>query len=319
MIKKIFITGASGFIGRNVVARLKDKYELTLLLLPGEPATGLSDQNIVRGDVTRLNSLSRLIKGHDTVIHMAGAVGYQSWRKTLSINVDGTRNVMRKAIKAGVIRFIHMSSVSVYGRVPDLRISEDQPYKKIRDPYGDTKLEAEQLIWKLAEKNRIDLTVLRPTAVYGEGDNKFLPTLTENLKSGKFRIMGDGNQSVDLVNVKDVTEAVYLSLLRPESIGQVYNIANENNPSWNEFLKAVSEELDIPYSKRHISYKLAYRVAGLMEFLSVFNNKDPKISRYAVRMIGREYDYSIQKARDELGFEPSVDLITGIRESIRHQ
>ena len=237
----------------------------------------------------------------------------------MSINVDGTRNVMKKAIKAGVIRFIYMSSVSVYGRVPDTLITEEHPYKKIRDPYGDTKLEAEQLIWKLAEKNRIDLTVLRPTAVYGEGDNKFLPQLTENIGSGKFRMIGDGNHTVDLVNVKDVAEAVYLTLLRPESIGQVYNIANEENPTWNKFLKAVSEEMDIPYDQRYISYKLAYRIAGLMEFLSVFRNKPPKLSRYAVRMIGRQYDYSIQKARDELGFEPSVDLITGIRESISKQ
>ncbi len=319
MIKKIFITGGSGFIGRNVVKRLKDKYELTLLLLPDEPSTGFGDLNIVRGDITRPNSLSGLIEGHDTVIHMAGAVGYQSWRNTLSTNVDGTRNVIKKAVRAGVIRFIYMSSVSVYGRIPDLKITEEQPYKKIRDPYGDTKLEAEQLVRKYAEKNRIDLTILRPTAVYGEGDNKFLPQLTENIKSGKFRIMGDGTQSVDLVNVKDVAEAVYLTLLRPESIGQVYNIANENNPSWNEFLKTVSKELDIPYKQRIISYKLAYRIAGLMELLSIFRNKPPKLSRYAVRLVGKQYDYSIQKAKDELGFEPSVDLLDGIRESIKNQ
>ena len=119
----------------------------------------------------------------------------------MSINVDGSRNVIRAAVKAGIIRFIHMSSVSVYGRIPDIRISEDQPFKKIRDPYGDTKIDAEQQIRKYAEKNRIDLTVLRPTAVYGEGDRKFLPTLVENLRSGRFRMMGDGSHSVDLVNV----------------------------------------------------------------------------------------------------------------------
>lgn len=297
--------------------RLKENYQLTLLLLPGEPATGFGKMNIARGDVTRPSSLAGLIDGHDTVVHMAGSVGYQSWRNCLSINVDGTRNVLRKAVKAGVIRFVHMSSASVYGRVPDTTITEKQEYKKIGDPYGDTKIQAEQLAWKYAEKHHIDLTVLRPTAVYGEGDKKFLPSLIENLQTGKFRMMGDGSHSVDLVHVRDVAEAVYLSLLRPESAGQAYNIANENNPSWNEFLKAVSRELDISYKERYISYKLAYRVAALMEFFSLFSPRPPRLSRYAVRLVGRQYSYSIEKARKELGFEPSVGLIEGICESIR--
>jgi len=317
MIKKIFVTGASGFIGRNVVKRLKDNYELTLLLPPEESSIGLGDQNIVRGDITRSRSLAGLIKGHDTVIHMAGAVGHQSWRNCLSINVDGSRNVIRQAAKAGVIRFIHMSSVSVYGRIPEIKITEDQPLKKIRDPYGDSKIIAENLVRRYAEKNRIDLTVLRPTAVYGEGDNKFLPKLIENLKTGKFRIMGDGSQEVDLVNVVDVAEAVYLSLLRPESIGQTYNIANVKNPSWNRFLREISAELELPYNNKHISYKMAYRVAGLMEFFSVFSNKPPRLSRYTVRLVGKQYNYSIEKASKELGFEPSIKLLEGMKECIK--
>lgn len=317
MIKKIFITGGTGFIGRNVVSRLKDNYELTLLLLPDEPAEGLKDLNIVRGDITRHKSLRGLIEGHDTVIHMAGAVGYQNWKNCMSINVDGSRNIIRQSVRNGVIRFIHMSSVSVYGRIPDLLIREDQPFKKIRDPYGDTKIEAEKVIRKHAEKNRIDLTVLRPTAVYGKGDKRFLPKLVENLQSGKFRMMGKGSHPVDLVNVEDVSEAVYLSLIKPESIGQTYNIANPDNPPWNEFLAGICTELDVRFQKRYISYKLAIRVSALMEFFSIFSNRDPRLSRYAVRLVGRQYDYSIEKARDELGFKPSVGLMEGIKQCIR--
>jgi nucleoside-diphosphate-sugar epimerase len=317
MVKKIFLTGASGFIGRNVIKRLKDNYQLTLLLLPDESIAGLGDMNIVRGDITRQRSLSGLMNGHDTVIHIAGSVGYQSWRNCLSINVDGTRNVLKQAVKAGVIRFIHMSSISVYGRVPDIRITEEQPYKKIQDPYGDTKITAEQLVKKFAEKHRIDLTILRPTAVYGEGDSKFLPGLVQNLNTGKFRMIGDGNHSVDLVHVRDVAESVYLVLHNQESIGQAYNIANENNPSWSVFLKAICSELGIPSPDRNISYKQAYMLAGFMEFFSKFSRRPPRLSRYAVRLVGRQYNYSIEKARNELGYEPSLDLLEGFRQSVR--
>jgi nucleoside-diphosphate-sugar epimerase len=132
-------------------------------------------------------------------------------------------------------------------------------------------------------------------------------------------MMGDGTHSVDLVNVADVADAVYLSLLRPESVGQTYNIANENNPSWNEFLAAVADELDLPFTERYVPYKMAYRAAGLMEFLSSFRSRQPRLSRYAVRLVGRQYDYSIEKARKELGFEPSIGLLDGIRQAIRNQ
>ena len=317
MVKKIFLTGASGFIGRAVAKRLKENHKLTLLMSPEESIAGLGDQNIVHGDITRPRSLSGLIDGHDTVIHMAESVGYQSWRNCLSINVDGTRNILRQAVKAGVIRFIHMSSVSVYGRVPGIKIMEEQPFKKIQDPYGDTKIAAEQLVRKYAERHRLDLTVLRPTEVYGEGDNKFLPKLVSNLKTEKFRLTGDGNHSVDLIHVSDVVESVYLALRKQESVGQTYNIANDNNPTWNKFLNAACDEMDIAPTDRYISYKLAYLMAGFMEFFSNFSRKSPRLTKYAIRQAGRQYDYSIEKARSELGYEPSIDLLEGIRQSIR--
>lgn len=317
MVRKIFLTGASGFIGRAVTEKLRDQYELTLLLLPEEPATGFEGLNIVRGDITSPKSLRGMMNGHDTVVHMAGAVGYQSWRNCLLINVDGTRNVIRQAVRAGVIRFVHMSSVSVYGRVPDILITEEQPLKKIGDCYGDTKVEGEELVRRYAGKHRIDLTVLRPTAVYGKGDNKFLPGLLKNLRTGGFRMIGDGRHTVDLVNVADVAEAVSLVLANPESAGHTYNIANEKNPAWKEFLDVVCSETDIDWKEQYLSFKLAFRIGFLMEVLSGISGKAPRLSRYAVRLVGRQYRYSIEKARSELGFNPSVGLIEGIRECLK--
>jgi len=72
--------------------------------------------------------------------------------------------------------------------------------------------------------------------------------------------------------------------------------------------------MEIPYSERYISYKFAYRLAGLMEFIFKFSYKDPRLSRDAIRQVGRQYDYSIEKARQELGYEPSISLIDGIRQ-----
>ena len=97
MVKNIFLTGASGFTGRAVVKRLKENHKLTLLMLPEESIAGLGDQNIVHGDITQPRSLKGLIDGHDTVIHIAGSIGYRSWRECLCINLDGSRNIIKKS------------------------------------------------------------------------------------------------------------------------------------------------------------------------------------------------------------------------------
>jgi nucleoside-diphosphate-sugar epimerase len=318
MSKQIFITGASGFIGKAVVSRLrKEDYQLSLLYLPGERVGRFKDLNIIRGDITNPDTLAGKLSGHDTLIHIAGSVGFQTWKNCRLINIEGTRNILREAAVSGIRRVIHMSSVSVYGRVPNIAITEKQPFKKIGDPYGDTKIEAEYRVRQMAEENSMAFTILRPTAVYGQGDNKFLPKLMENLKSGKFKMMGDGNHSVDLVNVIDVAESVSLVLKKDISNGQTYNIANEQNPTWNEFLKVVTEELNISCRSSYISYHLAYLISGLMEGISKITGKPPRLSRYAVRLVGRQYDYVIEKARKELGFNPSVDLLDGIRTCIR--
>lgn len=315
---KVFITGATGFIGKAVVKNLiKDKHSVTELLLPQEDERLAGGSAFVRGDVTQRESLAGKMKGHDAVIHLAGAVGYQSWKNCRNINIHGARNVVDEAVHSGVRRFIHMSSVSVYGRVPNVLIGEDFPHRKIGDPYGDTKIDAENIIHEVALGGALDVTIIRPTAVYGEGDDKFLPKLIENLKSGKFRIVGSGEHSVDLINVSDIADFVLLVLKEPKSIGKTYNLANLENPSWNEMLQAISSELGIPMPEKHLPYQLAYAFGGVMEFLSFFSRKPPRLNRYSIRLIGQPYHYSTDRARQEMGFTPRIKLLDGVSDCLK--
>jgi len=315
---KVFITGGSGFIGKAVLKNLlSQKHTVTAFLLPKEPSELVPGTSVARGDLTDPESIQGILDGHDAVIHLAGLVGFQSWKDCILINQQGTRNIVEETKKAGVKRFIHMSSVSVYGRVPDVEIDEDFPYKKIRDPYGDTKIEGEKLVRKLMEDGDTHVTIIRPTAVYGPGDKKFLPKLVENLRSGKFKMIGSGEHSVDLVHVQDVADFVVHLLENERSYGRVYNIANPDNPSWNEFLKMATTELDIPVPEGHLPYHLAFLAAYVMEVISKISSKSPRLSRYAVRLVGRQYHYNIHRMKEELGFIPSVKLLEGMRDCIR--
>jgi len=313
----VFVTGASGFIGQSIVKKLlQGGYSVTALLLPQEPQSLAAGTTIVRGDVTRPETLAGKIKGTDAIIHLAGVVGFQTWKNCLAINRDGTANIAREAMSSGVRRFIHMSSVSVYGRTPHVPIREDFPLKKIGDPYGDTKIDGENILREPEGQGKLDLTIIRPTVVYGPGESKFLPTLLDNLRGGKFRIIGDGEQPVDLIHIDDLAAFVLRVIQEPRTIGRTYNMTNLNNPSWNEMVKMLCSELGIPAPRKHIPYKTAYRVARISEAISGLTGKPPRLSRYSVRLVGRPYHYLVDAARQELDFTPSIDLMTGLRECL---
>jgi nucleoside-diphosphate-sugar epimerase len=175
---RVFVTGASGFIGRRLVPALRRRgHEPTALLLPHEPEAAASGARVARGDVTDPASLAGLLDGQDAVCHLAGAVGYgQTFAVCNRVNRDGTAHVAAAAARAGARRLVHMSSVSVYGRVPDVAIDEDFPLRKIGDPYGDTKIDAERILAAHRDAGALDVTILRPTVIYGRATTSSCPS-----------------------------------------------------------------------------------------------------------------------------------------------
>jgi len=313
--KDVFVTGATGFVGQAVAGRLAAAgHRVTALLLPQEDARTAPGCRVVRGDITRPETLAGRIAHHDAVVHLAGAVGYgQAWDTCVRLNREGTRNVADEALRCGVRRFVHMSSVSVYGRVSGVPIREDAPLRKIGDPYGDTKIDSERLLEERARTRGLELTVVRPTVIYGPGDRLFLPKVIENLRSGGARVIGPGTNRVDLVHVGDVAEFVCRVLQAPGTRGRAYNLTHPDNPTWQAFLAEVASLLHVPVPEKHLPYRAALAVAGVMEAASFFTGKPPRLTRYAVRNVGRPYLYSTDRMREELGFQPAVETLEGIR------
>ena len=122
---------------------------------------------------------------------------------------------------------------------------------------------------------------------------------------------------MDLINVSDVADFILLVLREDKSIGSVYNLANPDNPTWNDMLKAVTSDLGIPMPTKHISYIVAYAAAGMMELISKFSKKSPRLTRFAIRLIGQQYNYVIDRMKQELGFTPAIGLLDGMRECLK--
>jgi nucleoside-diphosphate-sugar epimerase len=314
---KTLVTGATGFVGRCLVEHLaRAGHDVSLLVLPHESQRAPNVARVFLGDLCEETSLARAVEGQDAVVHLAGAVGYgQTWANCRAINVEGTRNLARAALAAGVRRLVHMSSVAVYGRVSGVLLAEDSPRRKIGDPYRDTKVEAEELLQELASQGKLDLTIVRPTVIYGPGDDKFLPRLVENLRSGRARVIGRGDNGVDLTHVDDVVTFIALALADVRSIGGVFNLTAPTDMTWTELVALVSNKLDLAPPSRRLPYGTALMVAALMELVGRLTRTPPRLTRYAVRVIGRQYYYPITRAR-ALGFTPKIDLAQGITRAL---
>jgi 2-alkyl-3-oxoalkanoate reductase len=314
---RVLVTGAGGFVGRAVSKRLMQAgWTVRALLLPNEDTEVPEGVEVVRGDITKPETLPAAFADCATAIHLAAITGYGvPWEACKRVNIDGTRNVAEAAMAAGVEHLVHMSSVAVYGRVPEVVLDESAAHRSINDPYGDTKIAAEVIV-REAEAKGLGLTILRPTVIYGPGDRLFLPKLMDNVRTGRARVIGPGAHPVDLVHVADVADFIVLVLREPAARGQAYNLNHPQNPTWRRMLEIVGEEIGKPAPTGTLPYPGAFLLAGLMELRSRVTGKEPRLTRYAVRVIGRQYRYPTTQAQ-ALGFQPKVSLEDGIRSCIQ--
>jgi nucleoside-diphosphate-sugar epimerase len=126
-------------------------------------------------------------------------------------------------------------------------------------------------------------------------------------------MVGDGTQRVDLVHVDDLSRLLLRALEEPRAIGRAYNVTNPDNPSWNELLEAVEGELGVRTPVRHLPHALAFALAGLLELASAVTGTEPRLTRYSVRVMGKNYNYVADAAQSDIGFGDSIALPEGGR------
>jgi dihydroflavonol-4-reductase len=256
----ILVTGASGFLGRHVLARLEG-HALRLLVLPDDPA--LSEMNkraeVIVGDVTQPQSLRPALEDVTQVVHLAGYVNGGRGPATtfMEVNAQGTANLAQAAAQARVKHFIYPSSITVYGYVHDA----DEAAPMVSTPgYPASKIEAE---WNLRELLPAQVTVLRMPLLLGAGDTGFLcPVLRSFRQAGRTVIVGSGQVSWSVLAATDAAEAIALCLAKPETRGRTYNVVGQTIIS-GTLLRAIgmgancTRETRLPYLAAWASATLA--------------------------------------------------------------
>jgi nucleoside-diphosphate-sugar epimerase len=313
---KILVTGGSGFLASHLIPALRRSgHAVRALVMPSEAPDWLEDDVEVHpGDVRLPDTLAPAMRQVDGVFHLAAAIGVRRpLREYHAVNVTGTENVCRAALAAGVTRLVHVSSTSVYKQGLGAPAREDFALEPLPDPYPMTKAAGERLVQRMIAEDRLPASIVRTSTIYGPGDHLNFGRIAERLLSHRSIVIGSGRNRVPFTNVDDVVRGLLLVLEHERAEGQIYNISDDGSQTQEELLRAIAEELGARVPQIHVPYGVLYSAAFVAERLAhVMRSPHPIVTRFGVALYGADNRVAIDKARDELGYEPQVPLRRGV-------
>ncbi len=313
---KVLVTGASGFLGVHTVRRLiADGYFVRAFVRKLSHIETLEKLGveIFLGDIRDYDSFDKAVKGMDVIVHLAAETsGNPNFSEQVTVN--GTRNLIDLAKKHGTKKVVYMSSMSVYDTVhaKDGEVfTEDsklEPNPKRRGPYAYSKKEAEDLVLKILNDTQPSWTVLRPAMIFGPGTDMFFGSIGVSVANKFIIVFGKGKDKIRLVNVKDVVEAITLSIEQPNSNGKIYNIVHDEMISKKEYL----DKFFCPnVGKRkliYFPYYLLLLCTMIQEVGFKIIKKKPFLTRYRLMASQREITFSTEAIRKDLLWHPSESI-----------
>lgn len=315
---RILVTGATGFIGSNLVKVLIQKgYDVRVLVPEAEKEKVFSHTDIFVGDIADSDSLQNIQKDIRIVIHCAGILG--KWGSGESdlyrVNVEGTENLLKQCSFTELDKIIHLSAGGVSGPVAGGMVDETYPCNPATE-YEKTKLTGEQRALELAEQLDLPLTVVRPTFTYGPGD-PHKTGLFRAVKKGKFAFIGDGMSVNHPVFIDDLINGIFLALEKGKN-RQIYIIGGERPVTKKELVHTIADTLGVKRPGIYIPRWIADLAAPLLEMTGRIIGFEPVLTKSRVMMMGDNFGYSIKKAQSELGYNPIVSLKDGIEKTVRY-
>lgn len=325
---RTLITGAPGWLGNRLVEALVtddplhqfDGYPqraVRCLVLPSFalPPSIRERIEVVRGDVRDRASLDRAMVGVETVIHLVGVIHPKRVREFYEINTQGTENVLEAAIGAGVRRLISISSNSPAGTnrsASELFREEDPP--RPYQHYGKSKLLAEQAVLAAVRERRIEAVILRPCWFYGPGQPARQTRFFQMIQNGRPIVFGDGQNLRSLSYLDNTIQGILLAERKPGANGQIYWLADQRPYRTIEIYQTVAELLGVSLRPRFVP-ALVSRICELADRLV----QSVGLYQQEIHVAGEMTKHiacAIDKAKQELGYQPTVELREGMRRSI---
>ncbi len=283
----IFITGSTGYVGRHLIPELiKNKYKLRCLVRKTSNVGYLKKYKnieIVYGDITDKNSLSKTLKDIKVVIHLAAVISSSNKKLLYKVNYEGCKNLLEGCKKNKIKRIIVISSMAAA--------------KKHLDDYGKSKLMADELFLN----SNLDFTILRPTLIYGK-DSESLKRVTNFIRKIPLitPIIGNGNYKIQPVHINDVIYSIIKCIDNKKSIGKIYEILGREDLTFSQFIDTLTEKMKMRKFKIYIPINLCLYVISTAKFLY------PKfpINKSMILSINKSSTGNINNAVKDLNYNP---------------
>ena len=324
------VTGGTGFLGRHLVARLLAAGRpVTVLARRADPALVARGVRFITASLDDAPAVAAACAGHATVFHTAAKVGvWGRYADFFRTNVLGTRALLAGCRAHGVARLVYTSTPSVvYNGQALANADESLPLTtSCPSPYPLTKAIAERevLAANSAAPSGLRTIALRPHLIWGVGDPHLVPRVLARARAGRLRIIGDGTNRVDLVNVANAVDAHLaaeqtLSSSQPSTAcGRPYFITNGEPVLLWEWINQLLTALGEPPVTRRLSLSTAFALGAVCETLwrVLPVTTEPPMTRFIAAELAKDHWFNLAAARRDLGYEPRVSMAAGTAELI---
>jgi nucleoside-diphosphate-sugar epimerase len=320
---RYLITGASGFIGGHVAEACGTRGEAISAILRPTSDRALLDRmgaTLYKGDLTDEAILRQAVGQADVIVNCAAHVGDSgALEEYRPINVDGLRRLLEACKGQQVRRFVHMSTLGVYETRDHHGTDEKEllPEQHL-DAYTQTKVEADRLALEYQRKDGVPVVVLRPGFVYGPRDRTVLPRILERLAAGRFNYLGGDQSILNCVYVGNVVDAVFLAVEKPGAVGHAYNLTDGERITKQRFIDAICDGMGYTKPRQVLPRWLIGIVTGMIgrQIKRRGINGPGWLTHAQYKFLLLNLDFSIEKARRELGYGPRVSFDQGMRHTM---
>jgi nucleoside-diphosphate-sugar epimerase/2-polyprenyl-3-methyl-5-hydroxy-6-metoxy-1,4-benzoquinol methylase len=314
----IFITGGTGFIGSQLAVKcIEDGHVVKILGQENTPAEAgnrilveAKGGEVILGSVTDKELLPRVLEGMDVVFHLAAAQHEANVpdQRFWDVNVKGTNNLLEASVKAGVRRFVHGSTIGVYGSSTDGPLDEESPVRP-DNIYGMTKLEGERAV--LSFKETLPVVIIRIPETYGPGDRRLLK-LFKAIGKNRFFMIGDGKNLHHVIYIDDLIDSLLRAAESPDAAGNVFVVAGDGPMTTNEMVSAIADQMGVRIPRVHLPFPLFLFLAAVMEKTMRPLGIQPPIHRRRMDFFKKSFSLSPEKAKGTLRLSPKVSFREGV-------
>ncbi len=320
-MKPDLVTGASGFVGRHLARRLLSQGRTVRLLCRAGSARKLDRETcalaqIAEGDLRDGTSIRSAVRGVGRVFHCAGHVSdWGSEEQYTAVNVTGTQRLLDAACEEEVDRFVHLSSIAVFGVPSPPHLEDGTPYGTGRDLYSRTKIAGERAALRSHRERGLPVVVLRPAVVYGPM-SVWAEEPVAMIREDRMFLLGGGEGTCHPCYIENLIDAMLLAVEHPLAIGNAYIVADDEPISFAEYFNHLARIVGKGPIRRSIPLAVARAMATGFETWAGLRRSEarPLLTHTAIDMVTARSRLSMRKIREELGFRPRYSVAMAMAE-----